>query len=202
MSLEERITKLLPRLRYIALSMTNGDEYRADDLVQNAMVRILKTCDEATEDHIVFLRAKSAMLDTVHSEKTYNRVVQTENTLGAPAGVDEDPDQSVWESYLPRDQRAQTPEDEIIEREELAAIFQAIGQLPQDNQKIIKALAYGKSQSEIASELGISRAAISQRMDRIAAKLNLTLVKMTLVYMRVDETGITTAICENRWNPA
>jgi RNA polymerase sigma factor (sigma-70 family) len=164
-TLSEHIASITPRLQKLAVYMTNGDTFRADDLLQNAMVRILTTCNDETDEHIIYLRAKSAMLHTVRAEATYNRVVSTEATL-ATYSEDDNPD--VWENVS---SKQLTPEDEIVHREEFSQIKKVVKQLSPANRKIVYALYVDMSPAEIARELGVSRAAISQRMTRISDKL-------------------------------
>lgn len=166
-NLETRIAAITPRLERLALSMTNGDTLRAEDLLQNAMVRILSTCNDETDEHIIYMRSKSAMLHTIRAEQTYNHVVADETILSSHSD-DDDSLSLVWEN-VSSDQS--TPEDELIQREELSRIREAIEQLSPKHRVIIRLIYIGMSPAEISRELGVSRAAISQSMTRISGKL-------------------------------
>jgi len=172
--LAARITALEPKLRKIAHSMARDDS-QADDLFQAAALRIISTCSDDDTDALIVLRGKSAMRNEIKTNQTrYNNVVCSEDDLMAPiSGSDDDDDDLVWDRYV-ADQT--TPEDEVIGREHIRQIRAAIASLTPDNQKVVQLLAIGKSQADIARELGVSRAAISIRVGRIADSLivNLT----------------------------
>jgi RNA polymerase sigma factor (sigma-70 family) len=165
-TLAHRIEKLEPRLRKLASSLAR-DAFQADDMFQQACIRILNTCQPDDPENVLYKRARSAMMHVLTLEAIYNKVVGTEDNLTA-SGDPEDEDAIVWE-YFEADQVS--PEQELIEHEELAGIFAAIKQLSPENQTVVKMLAVGKSQAEIAKELGCSRSAMSQRMTGIARKL-------------------------------
>lgn len=161
-ALHEAVSRMTPQLQGLALAIS-GDPMTADDLFQNAVERVLKTCTPETPNGIIYLRAKSAMLHTVRSEN-----YQAAHTASPTAAPDDDGDEIEWEFCQP-DQSS--PEQEVIEREELAAIAAAVAKLSPEYRQVVRMLAIGMSQAEIAREMHVSRAAISIKVSRISTKL-------------------------------
>jgi DNA-directed RNA polymerase specialized sigma24 family protein len=69
-----RIEKLEPKLRALA-SKLSRDGHHADDLFQQAAIRILTTCTPSDSDSKIYLHAKSAMLHAVRDETVYTKYV-------------------------------------------------------------------------------------------------------------------------------
>lgn len=63
-------------------------------------------------------------------------------------------------------------EDNLIEKEQYQELYKAISSLSQDQQWLVKEVYFkGRSQVEIAKELGLSKMAVSLRLQTILKKL-------------------------------
>lgn len=163
-SIGERINALEPRIRMIARQYSK-DPHQAEDIFQHICEKLLLQADPADSDARILTTAKRRAGDYVNTEKTYSFWVGGEEELG---GTGEEEDLDAFEIYI-GDQ--QTPEDMVIENEEISAIQKALETLTPENRKVVALLGGGYSQAEIAKELGVSRAAVSIRVNLIAQKL-------------------------------
>lgn len=65
-----------------------------------------------------------------------------------------------------------SPEDKVIQDETYSNLYKAISTLSKDQQWLIKEVYFkGRSQVEIAKELGIDKSAIRHRIERILEKI-------------------------------
>lgn len=68
-------------------------------------------------------------------------------------------------------------EDEILRKEEMKALVQALNQLTPEQLKLLKKVYFeGKSVNSVAAELGIDQSAVSHRLRTIRKKLEKVLI--------------------------
>jgi RNA polymerase sigma-70 factor (ECF subfamily) len=142
-------------LRY--LRARTGDAAEAEDVVQELWLKLQSTESGpiANGRAYLFRMAHNLVLDRLREQKR-RRMRDTGWTLERSAGVTGDGD-----LVDPR----QSTESELLEKEELARLAKAIGQLPEGAQRAFCLHKIdGLSHGEVAARLGISRSGVEKHM--------------------------------------
>jgi RNA polymerase sigma factor (sigma-70 family) len=171
-----RIEKLEKALRNIARTFTQ-DALEADDLYQDIALRLLQMHPDTTDSGLL-LKARWLGCDHLKRAGTYIGHVLPQDEILLQAKYHarcqkeiKDTD-VIWEAVGSKDDPI---EDQLIQKEQRAAIMLAISKLPKKHQGVIRMLAAGKKPVEIAEAEGVSKSAISQRIAQIAIELKITI---------------------------
>lgn len=156
----ERIQALEPRLRMIAKQFSR-DPHQAEDIYQHICEKLLVQADPADSDARILTTAKRRASDFIQGEKTYSFYISTEGEV-----VEDSID------FFVSDPRS--AEDMVVEAETTQAVMQAINTLAPSYRNIVSMLLSGLKQKEIAKELGVTEAAVSQNIKTIAKQLKLS----------------------------
>lgn len=160
----ERIQALEPRLRMIAKQFSR-DPHQAEDIYQHICEKLLTQANPADSDARILTTAKRRASDFIQGEKTYSFYISTEGEV-----VEDSID------FFVSDPRS--AEDMVVEAETAKAVVQAINALAPSYRNIVSMLLSGLKQKEIAKELGVTEAAVSQNIKTIAKQLKLSNVNI------------------------
>jgi hypothetical protein len=162
----QRIEALLPKINLIARKFHLNDQ-SSEDIAHTMIERLLTKCavDPAfiARDDGYWLRFANWMgYHLLQDTVIYNRYIESE----APA------DDGRADPYNQYEQAVDlAPEDDPELAYELAELRGVIETLPPHNRSLAALLMIGYRKSEIAFKFGISRPAISQRLDTIGKNL-------------------------------
>ncbi|MEL6217169.1 MAG: sigma-70 family RNA polymerase sigma factor [Pseudomonadota bacterium] len=162
-ALEEEI----PRLRRFARLLTRGDASRADDLVQETLLRALRSLESYREDAGLGTWMTSIMLNLHRSE--HRQEVRRRAQLSAHFDGEA--------VALPRARSADGADETVIpepseparqeQRLEVAQTLEALGGLPEDQRVPIALVAVGQmSYADAARTLGIKLGTLMSRISR------------------------------------
>lgn len=156
-----KVENLAPTLKRISARYATN-EYDADDIYQEIIEKILKTCKETDTTSYLCQLATWTARNLVNAERIYMRYVTTVTD-------DDSGDEEILDiSEIFIDQNSVTPEDRLIEYEtskELAVLLsRVLDQLDDTNRSIVGMLMQGKTHQTIADTLNLTRTAISNRV--------------------------------------
>ncbi len=155
-----------PQMMRLALSLTNGDTDKAADLVGLTSLYILERGRQNEEPTYILQQLKWQAFGAHDTEKAYSkRVSPLSGTM-----TDDDGDEMDWQEYT-ADPSMTNPEDLCIEAEAAADFNSALNGLDAQAVRIINLLDRGFSYAEISRKMGVSRAAVTQKVARIRAEL-------------------------------
>lgn len=169
--LEATIIRLTPKIagqaRKYASSASGLD---ADDLYQNACLQLIeKTNDDDSildqQDAFILQAIKWNMGHDALKSRIYTKYVEAE-----PRATNDEGDEIDWLETLISD-NGNTPEKQMIRKEQIEKLQAAIRTLSPDNQKVVEMLLEGHKQKEIAEALNITSPAVTQRKAYIASQL-------------------------------
>jgi RNA polymerase sigma factor (sigma-70 family) len=156
---------ILPQIANIAKLFANGDIHEADDIASEACAYILKHGYENESPAYILQSVKWVAFGHIDSARSYEKYVAS---IEGTTATDDDDELDALE--LTPDSAA-SPEDLIADREFAEAFSEAVATLDPKAQVIIRLLNDGNSFAEIANAMGVSRSAISQRMNTIQMAL-------------------------------
>ena len=162
-TISETLTHLGKSLKRIS-EQFSSDAHDAQDIYQAICEYILKYSSPTDSDSKILTMAKWAAQNHIRNQGVYNFYVGEESDLSHTEDED-DADADTWEFIADRD--ARTPTEIAEQRETRKLIEAAIAELEPRYAKVVTLMLDGYSPAEISRKMGISRAAISQRMDRI-----------------------------------
>jgi RNA polymerase sigma factor (sigma-70 family) len=157
--IEDRIAQLDKHLRRICNQMSI-DSMDADDIYSYVIELMLAQSNPADSNSKLLTFARWKAIAYRALQNTYNKNVAEEAEIST--GTDEDDTvELTWETFRCEQQSV---EDQVVEKEELAAIRNIVDTMSPENQKIVKMIARGDSPAEISRIMNVSRSAISQRI--------------------------------------
>jgi len=165
----ERLARLAPRLRLIS-SHFGRDPMQADDMYSFIVEKLFTSIRPEDKDSYVLAIAKKRAIDFIRSERTYTFYVDAEDKIAVKRGkratgenaygikiVD-----SIFDFFV--SEQGTGPEDALNLMEFQQQIKAVICDLDPENRRIAVMIIDGVKKSQIAKELGVSGAAISQRI--------------------------------------
>jgi len=176
-ALNQRIEKLYPRLNRTAAHVFYGQPVpmvEQEDIAQEMALRIIERVNQLpgrldqTDAYLMIDAVRCAGNRACSNEIMYSKYVKPENAL-SKGNDDEDEDPVNWEEFYNTSQPS--IEDTIEKRMMLETIKKRVKELSPECQQLITFAIIGYSDTEIASKLGVSKAAISQRRDTIRRNL-------------------------------
>lgn len=166
------LENILPKVKQVALSFSNGDPCRGDDIFSQACLYIVGRGFENEKPAFILKQVAWQAYAYCDSEKAYNRRV---DTIKANSVVDRAGD-DIYDYTEVLADNSTSVEDQIAEREQAEAIAEAVEALDPKAQQMIRLLRQGHSFAEIAAKLDVSRSAVSQKMDTIRKYLALAVL--------------------------
>ena len=166
MDIEETLTEIDPLLRLIARERVGNQTWLYDDAVQEARIAAWTRLSEGHSIGIAVFKAKQAVIDVVLGYRMTGskaRNVPITRTVGL---VQSAPDGG--EEYLvePEDIAAADAFDDVVDS---AALDWLLSPLTDEQRSLVQMRLDDLTTREIASELGISHQAVSQRLTKIKA---------------------------------
>lgn len=160
-AISERIQRLESRLRSKAVSYASG-KMDADDIYSSMVEEILTKSSPTDSNARILTRGTWAAKRHIRNKQAYTMYVGEEFAMST--NIDGD-GMEITVAY------SASAEEHVIERETIKSINDCIGRLDESYQKVVKMLALGHSQHEIAAKFGLSDQAISATIKRIASEL-------------------------------
>lgn len=166
-SINPRLESLQPRIlataRRIHASQPIPELVEVDDIQQEIAIRILEraavipTLADQTDAYLMIDASRNGGMRTCIKATIYRKYVSEEIAVSAD---DNDDDVSII-SILP--DGSESVESQVLYREMFASLMDRMQSLTPESREVIELSMNGLSDSEIASELGVSRSAICQR---------------------------------------
>ena len=164
--IHQRIQSLTPRL--IAKShFIPSDHLEPDDLQQEMFIALLEKAQAApgfAEQKDAYLVRYATWMAKHAAERTWTYSSHVESQTLSLAGEDE-----VFDNFS--DDNAD-PAYLVEQSEELEEMLSRLQDLSPENRTVVKMIYLGYTESEIATELGISRPAVTQRKRTIARAIS------------------------------
>lgn len=155
-----QVVALEARLRKVAAQVADTAE-QAEEIFSHVTEYLLTHMRPDDGESRYIATAHLAAKSQLGKERTYSFYVGGEDEISTS-------DEDAFE-FLATDQ-PMSLEDELIQREQVKDIQAVIATLSPENQQIVRMLHAGKRPAEIARKLGVTRSAVSIRLDRIEEK--------------------------------
>jgi RNA polymerase sigma factor (sigma-70 family) len=146
----------------MAIGFVNGDTDAAGDIVSKVNLTIIENGEQNATKSFILQRASWVAFNHIDAGKTYVKYV---GSIEDEFETETEEDDADW-SELVADE-ASSPEEILLQSEYADTLAQAIESLTAEQKKIVKLLDKGLSFAEISRKMGISRAAVSQKMSAI-----------------------------------
>jgi RNA polymerase sigma factor (sigma-70 family) len=164
------LEQILPQIANVAKLFANGDQHTADDIASEAIAYICERGFQNETPAFILQQVKWQALAHVDRATAYTKYVGSIETATATSDDEEELD---WTEYVC--DLSESPEDIVADREQSSQLEQAVARLDAKAQVIIALLRNGHSFAEIANKLGVSRSAVSQKMNTIQNTLSAVL---------------------------
>lgn len=161
MNIESRITQLLPVFQAIARDFANGDEDKADDILQHICTVVLTNGRPDQTDAELRQLARWRAHHYIRNERTVAAHILDCYTWQIGEDIEDENDEFPVPSDMP------TPEAAIIWKETNERLQEIISRLPVRHQRLVGLLRSGYTPATISRKMGVSRAAISKSMREI-----------------------------------
>ncbi len=182
-TLQAKIEEISPALRR-KIGFLKDANLTTDDLFQEAILVIMqRALNDATflenKDAYIIQAGFWAAQHRCETSRVYTNHLYEETAIagtalaaaqqvGGTTNSDEEEDGELIDMFCDPDL---TPEASLQYGQAVSDLVEAVKKCSPTNQAIIRRLAAGESESEIAAALGITRPAVSQRKKTIAAQL-------------------------------